>query len=311
MKIETLKSRILKSEEKIAKINGTLERHKNQLEKISKVLIEEGIDVNNYSNYNKYDYRLTKVCEDMWKYERKKEDVESNEKKLSEAMFVLNKLKQQLEDQTAKENKADETIPEEINIFLDNWKKRCVEYYTRLANEYIALKEKKYDEYELTRESLALIEKREYDKKTFSYIWVKKFNDEEIEKILVMTLDKYQIEELQEGLYDYHIRKFEKSHFMSDINMLKNIINEDLQIDNDKLNKILDNDVKEKKIIFIERIKEVIGEIKGFENLSIVLGELNGVAIGTKCNAKVETISAGGYNIQCFHYRVLVNAIKK
>ena len=39
-------------------------------------------------------------------------------------------------------------------------------------------------------------------------------------------------------------------------------------------------------------------------------GEINGIAEGEKGRAKVETIGAGGYNIQCYHFRVLVNKIE-
>jgi hypothetical protein len=35
-------------------------------------------------------------------------------------------------------------------------------------------------------------------------------------------------------------------------------------------------------------------------------GEINGRIIGEKGAATITTIGAGGYNIQCFHYRVLV-----
>jgi len=39
-------------------------------------------------------------------------------------------------------------------------------------------------------------------------------------------------------------------------------------------------------------------------------GELNGVIKGSITNVYVFTISAGGYNIQCLHYRVLIKPIK-
>jgi len=71
------------------------------------------------------------------------------------------------------------------------------------------------------------------------------------------------------------------------------------------------NDVAIKKEMFINRIKEVTGDIKNLNGLNMGMnGEINGIAEGENGKAKVETIGAGGYNIQCYHFRVLVNEIK-
>ena len=40
-------------------------------------------------------------------------------------------------------------------------------------------------------------------------------------------------------------------------------------------------------------------------------GELNGLVNGTRGVARVTTIGAGGYNIQCFHFRTLVKDASK
>lgn len=79
----------------------------------------------------------------------------------------------------------------------------------------------------------------------------------------------------------------------------------------EKLNKLLDKEVEDKYFDLVERVTVYTGEITSAEYLRIApTGELDGIIVGEKGKAKVETISAGGYNIQCFHYRVLVREIK-
>lgn len=82
--------------------------------------------------------------------------------------------------------------------------------------------------------------------------------------------------------------------------------------DIEKLNKMLAREKENKYFDLCNRISEVVGEITDARGLSIGRqhGELNGVVDGTKGSARIETIGAGGYNIQCFHYRVLVHKIR-
>ena len=82
--------------------------------------------------------------------------------------------------------------------------------------------------------------------------------------------------------------------------------------DIEKLNKILAREKESKYFDLCNRISEVVGEITDARGLSIGnrYGELNGVVDGTKGSARIETIGAGGYNVQCFHYRVLVHRIR-
>lgn len=75
--------------------------------------------------------------------------------------------------------------------------------------------------------------------------------------------------------------------------------------------KILDADLKAKRKMLVERIGEITGKITDARYLTVdERGEINGVVIGEKGNAEVQTISAGGWNIQCFHFRVLVRKMK-
>lgn len=77
----------------------------------------------------------------------------------------------------------------------------------------------------------------------------------------------------------------------------------------DKLMKDLDEEANRKYDFIILRTNAIVGEITNASGLSVgAKGDLNGYIIGKKGRAKVQTIGAGGYNIQCFHFRTLINA---
>lgn len=64
------------------------------------------------------------------------------------------------------------------------------------------------------------------------------------------------------------------------------------------------------KMDLITRTYNVCGKINKMTITGVgAKGTLSGIAYGEKRNAHVETIPAGGYNIQCFHYRVLVKPL--
>lgn len=65
---------------------------------------------------------------------------------------------------------------------------------------------------------------------------------------------------------------------------------------------------KEKQLIL--RVNKSVGLIVEAIKLRIGCnGELNGYIKGENGTCKIETICAGGYNIQCLHYRVLIKKI--
>lgn len=76
-------------------------------------------------------------------------------------------------------------------------------------------------------------------------------------------------------------------------------------------NHFLDKYMKDRYMELVDKTTAIVGNITNLEYLRIgATGMLNGLVIGDKGKANVDTISAGGYNIQCFHYRVLVHKIK-
>jgi len=73
------------------------------------------------------------------------------------------------------------------------------------------------------------------------------------------------------------------------------------------LKEILDKDLQKKKENLIKRVETKGGKI--IDALGLYIGFDNSLNGYIKCenkDVKVETIFAGGYHIQCLHYRVLV-----
>ena len=85
----------------------------------------------------------------------------------------------------------------------------------------------------------------------------------------------------------------------------------EMNLNMEKLNKELNEDAKAKYDDIIERTNKITGKILDASALSVgEKGELNGYIKGERGTAKVHTIGAGGYNIQCFHFRTLVNELR-
>lgn len=78
-----------------------------------------------------------------------------------------------------------------------------------------------------------------------------------------------------------------------------------------KMEKDLIREAERKYDFIIERTSAIVGTITDASNLKIgAKDDLNGYIIGEKGTAKVQTIGAGGYNIQRFHFRTLINGMK-
>ena len=75
----------------------------------------------------------------------------------------------------------------------------------------------------------------------------------------------------------------------------------------ERLKKLLNEEADKKYDFIISRTAAIVGEITDASNLSVgAKGNLNGYIIGPQGKAKVRTIGAGGYNIQCFHFRTII-----
>lgn len=74
-----------------------------------------------------------------------------------------------------------------------------------------------------------------------------------------------------------------------------------------RIDEILEKDAKSRIAKLIAKVEKKAGKIVDARDLYFGSdGTLNGIVVGEKETVRVETILAGGYNIQCLHYRVLV-----
>ena len=78
---------------------------------------------------------------------------------------------------------------------------------------------------------------------------------------------------------------------------------------NEEIYKENERDAKFAVIDLYYRVNEITGTIIDWSNIRCSGGALNGTVTGKEGKAKIETIVAGGYNIQRLHNRVLVHSI--
>lgn len=212
-----------------------------------------------------------------WYSER---DLTSTQRDITTAQKALQDYKDQL---TAEIEKANSRNIPVILEFLAQWKVRVKSYYKEAMPQYN--KEKKiYSDAE-----------HEYVKWYNAGGWRSR-NDEE-----------YKLKEAE--------RKERQTAFKNRWGFLFDFITyvylEDgdpiYSLDEEKLQKVLDQEANAKYDFIVERTNAITGQITDASNLRIgAKGDLNGFIIGEKGTAKVSTISAEG-PIQCFHYRTLIH----
>jgi DNA repair exonuclease SbcCD ATPase subunit len=82
-----------------------------------------------------------------------------------------------------------------------------------------------------------------------------------------------------------------------------------MQLPDETIKKNNERDAKALVIDLYYRINHITGEVTDWSKMYCSGGALNGTVSGKEGKAKVETILAGGYNIQRLHIRVLVHSI--
>lgn len=270
--IEFIEKRIQGKEKELDKLNKKLER----ILKAEASNYEE----NNPYYYTDYDKR---ACERDIKY------VEDD----------LIEYREQLAIEIEKQNSRN--IPAILD-FLAKWKERVFSFYEKDLIECFeerANLKKLYDEYYSLsyKERYELGENTEYHKVRHNFYC--KLNGYKERQTFTNRWGKedYKDVKVKDGEWE-HLR-----HYLDRCDTLDDCLK--------LLDKELEQEKNRKYDFIIQRVNKIVGQITDAYGLRVGSnGELNGIIIGTKGKASVETIGAGGYRVQCFHYRVLIREVK-
>jgi len=267
-----LLDRISKKEVQIEKINKRIIKWSKELTEEQISFVEESID----SLWSEY---RTSIQEKFGKYNSNMDELRRAHQDLAEAKVILNKYKNQLELVESREGQ--EKIPVLVEFFKRYKKEvtRYIEFNMPTLVEYYRINSE-YCDWHNHRNSIMREENLTEDE------WKKKL---------------YQLREREDELKSMvHPITFSVYDRRAEDN-----------IDREKLDKILDKDIEAKYYNMVERVTKITGEIIDADHIDIGGdGNLNGVIKGTEGTAKLETIGAGGYNIQCYHYRLLVHPVR-
>lgn len=277
--IEFLRNRFQKAQEQLSKKENTFNK--------KSAMIVKKVDQIDQMGYNwmdilkspySSDKTFQKAQELAWSVDTLTDDVKSLHKSLDELRAKVAKYEAELQEAEEKANSRNVKV---ILDFLQAWKEDCKSYYIRHTEDWIRTLMDYYKE------------DRKYTE------WYNRHFEERKNKDLMKEIKK-PVEEA---------KKIHAMFTYLDSYMYRS--NGTYILDMEKLNKDLDQEADRKYDFIIERTNEIVGQITDASGLSIgEKGDLNGFIVGTKGTASVQTIGAGGYNIQCFHFRTLIHKVK-
>lgn len=216
--------------------------------------------------------RILKAKASNWEnnpYYYNENDLKWASKDLESAKAGLEKYRADLAEATAKAESRDVKI---ILEFLEGWKAQSRKFYMDSVDRYIEARTEFYRA------------------------------DKELCELCNRTKDREERNKIRSQMRSV------KANFSNEWGWIAPYIERNA-INLEKLDKDLKAEAERKYDFIIERTVAITGTITDASNLHIGEDgfELNGFIIGENGKAKVQTIGAGGWNIQRFHFRTLVH----
>ena len=274
MTIQELESKLNAAQERLDKSITLRSKYETKLAKAKEAIINIGYDPDNLPRLGDLPEQEKRTLWDLsWDYDQAKDALKSTDYKIKDLTQIRDNWKTRLELQKAKDNEF-ETIPQVVKDFVHNWRIKTEAWIKDNLAKY---QQQRRDAYKLYEQACDYSNDLTYEQR------------KELK-------NKYN--EL------YHEIRENTEPLIIDIANRSN--------QEEFITKLLDEEEKGKVFDLIRRVTKVTGTITDASALRIgeQSGELNGLVIGEEGKALVETIGAGGYNIQRFHYRVLVKKVR-
>ncbi len=271
--IRGLQERLAKRQDKIQRLTANIEKLQKKLEKIEVTEYED-------ESWKRFDIRHTAG------------EIEDKEQKIDQLLEEVEKIRAEIAEYEAWKNKNRDV--KVIWDFLEMWKEHERNWYESVRKHYIG-----GIEYAKAQKGQANELEDKAEKLVGNVPWFqrKKALDENPEASALM--------EEAEALRN------EVAMFFSMTAPVMPYLTEDNEMDTEKLEKDLSYSAVLMYDRLLEQIEKITGTIEDATGLGIgAKGEINGIVSGKAGNAKVQTIGAGGHNIQRYHFRTLVHEVK-
>lgn len=296
--IEFIKDRLQKAQDKVTKKQGTFDKKTAMIAKKTTQLEKMGYTVEEAYRLNPNDSRSDKAWTLADSVHWAQDDVERLSKEITEAQEAVQKWEAELKKAQIK---ADSRNVKPILDFLQMWKQMNHDFFMKaMVAEAEAWKE---------------LRAKEMEKSGISFLDPEWDRIEAEKKVLRDAYDVKRYGTFEKKTYtDRWGRSREKEVKVRDgeWEYAEQYINHGVPFEDNvaRLDRDLQNEADRKYDFIIERTCEIVGTITDASLLRVgAKDDLNGLIKGTDGEAYVQTIGAGGYNIQCYHFRTLINRV--
>ena len=335
VKVEKCKATIIRHEKQLEKKIEAAEKLKCKVRGMTEAEIEAYKNASRHLFSQEQFWAVVDVTDKL-------DDIKGARCKLADAELVLQNWKDKLDVAIQQDKLIEERCPDVIKKFLEQWKVNCTLYYESKYTEWPTFIQELHDEEKQARidclRVVAEIGAAQFvaDNDLDGLLWQRTSlfkpaieDDVKIAKLNDIT-EKYSkewqwyCENKDSSFAESHLHNVyphnlmdayltsqaldwksianRKRDFGGDL-LLKMVEFRDEKKAFDYLDTALEAEKKAKILDLMARIEKITGKIVDAENLQIGLkGDLEGIIIGEKSKAKINTIGAGGYNIQIFHF---------